>query len=834
MKVPLNFVQGLVSIELPEVGQLVEKIGAQLGAIDEIIDVGSKYKNIFVVKVVSCEKHPNADKLSVCKIDDDKKFKDVERDSGGLVQVVCGAPNVHADMLAVWIPPGSTVPETADKEPFVLSAREIRGVVSNGMLASPKELAFGDNHQGIVEIEGDFNPGSSLGLDDEFVLDIENKMFTHRPDAFGILGVAREVAGIFGDQFKSPDWYKMDPVFPEPSSEKLPMKIVNELPDLVPRFVAITMSGVKVGPSPLWLQIALAELGQKSINNIVDYTNWFMLFSGQPLHAYDYDKVKALSGGEAQLVVRNPKPGEKVKLLNGKEVEPWAEAICIATDKQLIGIGGVMGGSETEIDANTKNIILECANFDMYSVRRTVMQHGLFTDAATRFNKGQSPLQNLAVLRRAVQEIIEPAAGKKSGEVAGPVLDDNHLDKAVLERQSLYLPVKVTTNFINQRLGLELSPEDMKKLLENVEFEVDINGEDLTVKAPFWRTDIELREDVVEEVGRLYGYDHLPLELPWRDLMPAQRDRLFDAKAEIRDRLSRAGANEVLTYSFVHGDLMGKTGQDPAKAFQVANALSPDLQYYRVSLMPSLLDKVHANIKAGYNEFALFEIGKTHSLDHVDEAGLPSAFEFTGLLVTAADKLKKDGSPYYLARKYLQSLTDTPLVFKPVGNDMKDYPVVQPYELNRAALVSVEGGDFLGIIGEFKPSVTRALKLPKYTAGFEVDTKVLQTLLGAGLNYRPLEKFPSVSQDITLKVAADKPFAETKDFIQKELGANTLDDTSIDLQPMGIYQKEEQDKNLTFRITITGHNRTLTDKEVASVLDKIAEGASSKLKAERV
>jgi phenylalanyl-tRNA synthetase beta chain len=833
MKVPLNFIRNLQNFELPAVEGIVDKVGAQLGAVDEVIEVGAKYENIYVVKVVACEKHPDADKLSVCKIDDNRQAKDVTRDHDGLVQVVCGAPNVHADMLAVWIPPGVTVPETADKEPFVLEAREIRGIVSNGMLASPKELAFGDSHEGILEVEGDFKAGTSLGLDNEFVLDIENKMFTHRPDCFGILGVAREVSGIFHQPFKNPDWFVSRPEFPKFVGDPSPLGVKNEVTELVPRFTAITMKNVKVGPSPLWLKIALAELGQKSINNIVDYTNWFMLFSGQPLHAYDYDKVKALSGGEPTLVVRNPRPGEKIKLLNGKEIEPRAEAIMIATDQQLIGIGGVMGGAETEVDENTTEIILEAATFDMYSVRRTSMAHGLFTDAATRFTKGQSPLQNLAVLARIVDEIINAGAG----ELSGSVIDSNHLDPVVMERESLHLPVKVTADFINVRLGLELKANEMKKFLENVEFEVAVSGDELTIKAPFWRTDIELREDIVEEIGRLYGYDHLPLNLPNRTLEPTPKDPLFEAKALIRNRLAKAGANELLTYSFVHGDLLQKVGQSPDAAYEISNALSPDLQHYRISLLPSLLEKVHPNIKAGFEEFTLFEIGKTHSTLHgTDEAGLPKEYEFTALVVTAADKLKKPGAAYYQAQKYLNQLAGVELEFKPVSKDMQDYQVVQLYDLNRTALVRVKGGDFCGIIGEFKPSVARNLKLPNYTAGFEVDTTVLQKVLQAGPQYHPLSRFPSVKQDITLRAPVDVPHAELRDFIADQLAQAKPADAGAELNDFDIYQRPDDPKHkqVTFGVSVTAYDRTLTDKSVNELLDTIADAAKAKFKAERI
>jgi phenylalanyl-tRNA synthetase beta chain len=860
MKVSLNWIKEFIDFELPPIDELVEKIGAQLGAVDEVVDLGKKYQGIIIAKVVSCEKHPDADKLSLCMIDDGGVVQNVERNADGHVQVVCGAPNVKADLMVAWLPPGVIVPETVDKEPFILEAREIRGQKSNGMLASPKELALGDHHEGILELDvinnakrikqgevshveaihnylddPSIKPGDDFAKTyklDDYIIELENKMFTHRPDCFGILGIAREIAGILGHQFGSPTFYKASKT-PGDSGETAGLKVHNEVPELVPRFVMQCFDNVRIGPSPVWLQTCLSRVGVRSINNVVDITNYFMLLTGQPLHAYDYDKVKALSSGDrAVIIVRNPKPGEKIRLLNGKEVEPRPEAVMIATDQQLIGIGGVMGGAETEISDQTQNIILECASFDMYSIRRTSMAHGLFTDAVTRFNKGQSPLQNDRIIDWVKDQLICDA-----GAMPGEVIDLNHLQSDIRERDSLHPPVQLTAGFINDRLGLDLSIEVMKTLLENVEFKVEINNDELKVIAPFWRTDIELREDVVEEVGRLYGYDKLPLELPRRDLTPTAKDPLLNLKATIRTRLSEAGANEVLTYSFVHGDLLAKTGQDQAKAFQVANALSPDLQYYRISLMPSLLDKVHPNIKAGYDQFALFELGKTHDLDHLNDEGVPTEFEFTALLVTANNKVKPAGAPYYQARQFLETLTQgRTLEFKPVTESMQQYPVVQPYDLNRTAMVSFKDGNFLGIIGEFKSSVTRALKLPQYAAGFEIDTTALQTVLTGGPSYAPLSRFPSVKQDITLKVASELSYDTLHSFLNQALDANTPETTQVQLGSVDIYQKSDDagHKQLTFRVTVTDTERTLTDTEVTKFLDTVAEAAKTELNAERI
>jgi phenylalanyl-tRNA synthetase beta chain len=836
MKVSLNWLKQFIDFELPGHEEVVERIGAQLGAVEEVEFLGDKYKGVVVARVVECVDHPDSDHLHVCKIDDGGVVQDVERDERGLVQVVCGAPNVREGLLVAWLPPGSTVPESAGSDPFVLGARKLRGVVSNGMLASQRELALGDSHEGILEIDKDVQAGAdfaSVYKLDDYIIDIENKMFTHRPDCFGALGVARELAGILGRPFKSPDWYVQTPELPAQAAD-LPLRITNELPELVPRFTAVTMAHVQLAPSPEWLQVALAKVGQKSINNVVDLTNFYMLVTGQPLHAYDYDKVRALSGGDtAELTVRYPKPGETIRLLNGREIEPRSEAIMITSGDQLIGVGGVMGGADTEVDEHTQNIILEAASFDMYSIRRTSMAHGLFTDAVTRFNKGQSPLQTLTVLAKIVADVQKLAGAQLASEL---------VDVSQVEgRQWVHPPVPVATSFINERLGFDLSAEDMRVLLENVECRVTIDGDQLTVTAPFWRTDIETREDVVEEVGRLYGFDKLPLELPVRSITPTPKNPLLDLKSQVRAVLARAGANEVLTYSFVHGDLLKKVGQNPDEAFQIGNALSPDLQYYRLSLTPSLLDKIHPNIKAGYDEFALFELGKGHNLKHAsDDDGLPMEFEMLDLVYAATDKAARPGAAYYAAQRllnYLAAEMGVALEYRPFTAE-EDYPVAKPYDHTRSAQVFVAGTDQpLGMIGEYKASVRKNLKLPTHTAGFGIGLTQLLAVAGrANSQYAALPRFPKVTQDVTLKVAAEIRYRELADCLESALKTARPEHSLTRLELLDIYQREDDaaHKQLTFRLTIANFERTLTDKEVSRVLNTLAAAAGGAFGAERI
>ncbi|MCA9326136.1 phenylalanine--tRNA ligase subunit beta [Candidatus Saccharibacteria bacterium] len=825
MKVSYNWLKEYVT-NLPQPSELAEVIGAQLGAVEEIVDLGKKYDKALVVEVKECSKLEGSDHLSLCYIDDNGVAQDVERRQDGLVQVLCGAPNVQQGLKVVWLPPGATVPSSyGTSEPFVLGARKMLGHTSNGMLASPRELGISDEHNGILELPADAPVGTSFaeayGLNDQ-IIDIENKMFTHRPDCFGLLGVAREVAGITRQQFQSPEWYVKNS-FESIAGNRLELQFTNELPGEAPRFMLLPMSDVTVGPSPLWLQTLLLRAGMRPLNNVVDITNYIMLLTAQPTHAYDYDKLAKLSkDGQAHIVVRNPHTDEKIHLLNGKKVDPRQEAILICTDQEPIGIAGIMGGASTEVDAQTKNIILEVANFDMFSVRRTSMAHGLFTDALTRFNKGQSPLQNAAVmseLARLMQELT-------GAQPAGQLIDDNHAPA--------HQPViKVDYQFVNDRLGLQLTPDEMAQLLRNVEMRVEVEGDQLTVHAPFWRTDLALREDIVEEVGRLYGFDHLPLELPTRTLKPVPKDPLLTLKEQIRGRLAAAGANEVLTYSFVHGDLLKKVGQNPDNAFKLSNALSPDLQYLRPSLMPSLLEKIHPNIKAGHDEFVLFELGKGHVVHAKDQDQLPAEDNLTALVVAAADKLKKPGAAYHQAQKYLQNLLQVELTYKTV--EPNDYDITKPYDLSRAAYVYA-GDTFLGIMGEFRASVRKALKLPVFCAGFELDTKELLPLLAKGRSYQALPRFPAVGQDVCLKVPVATSFGDLEQVVLESLTQNKPEDTRLETCVLDIYQRSDdpEHKQITFSLQLASYQKTLTGKDMSALVDTVVQAAKEKCNAEHI
>lgn len=846
MKVSLQTIKQLIDFELPPVDELVQRINAQLGGVEEVTYLSEKYGDAVIVKVVECEKHPDADKLSICKID---------VGAGELVQVVCGAPNVDAGMWAIWLPPKSTVPSTyGTDEPFVLGARELRGVMSHGMLAAGDELGINNDHDGIIDVtERDIPKGEELkagasfaevfGLNDT-IIDIENKMFTHRPDLFGQLGVAREIAGIFGHQFTSPEWYKKVEYRIENSenSDMLPFEVFNDASEKAPRFMAVAIKDVTVGPSPLWLQCQLVRLGGKSINNIVDITNYVMLLTSQPTHAYDYDKLRG-----HKLGVRMAHEGEKATLLNGKTYELAVDDIVIVDGEGPVGLAGIMGGGNSEVSPETKNIVLEVANFDMYAVRKSSMRHGIFTDALARFNKGQSPLQNPIVLRQLQKFITGIADGRQASEVFD--IHSDSLDQAI-EANEMTLPLTIEPSFIRDRLGLDITKDAMVMMLGNVEFplcedcgwnpdDTQDSDDELHINVPFWRMDIEDPEDIVEEVGRLYGFEKLPRELPTRSAAPTQKNPYIEIKRQIRESLSRAGANEVLTYSFVHEHIFKKSEQDAEQAFRLSNALSPDLQYYRLSVLPSLLDKVHPNIKAGHDEFVLFEIGKGHNkkFHASDDQGLPKELQFVDAVY--ASKKSREGAAYYHIQKLVTELARTlgfALKFAPV-NEPLDYPVTAPFDLQRSALVESESGEFVGMIGELKQSVIRNFKLPAYTSAMTLDLEgVMRASSSAKERYKPLSRFPKVTQDISLKVSVDTHYAAVYEAVQQSIDTHKNVQSDVTLEPRSVYRAEGDTthKTITLRLMIASYEKTLTDKDVNRLLEQVAVDVGKTLGAERI
>jgi phenylalanyl-tRNA synthetase beta chain len=825
MIVSVNWLKKFVDIDVP-IEDLATLIGERLVEIEGAEDLSEKYKDVLVVKVIEESAIEGSDHLHLTKVDDGGKLKDVERDASGYVQVVCGAPNVKVGMLAAWLPPKSIVPATlSDKEPLVLGSKELKGYKSNGMLASAKELDLYDDHEGIIEIDKEAKPGThftELYELNDHLLDIENKSLTHRPDAFGVIGFAREVAGIQGKRFVTPEWLtELEPSIASNDTIEMP-KVTIDDPELSDRFQGVVLTDVDEGAkSPIEIQTYLSRSGIRPISAVVDVTNYMMLLAGRPLHAYDYDKLLKVGGGKIDIHVRSAKKGETLKLLDGKVLKLDPEDMVIANGDTAVGLAGAMGGADTEIDSHTKRILLECATFNLFTLRNMQMRHGIFTEAITRLTKGLPAPLGAPVLAEAVKMMSQFAGAK----VASPV-GDTYPGKHDL------IQVLVSEEQINNTLGTQFAAEDIKELLENVEFKVEVKDLVAKVTVPYWRNDIHIPEDLIEEVGRLSGYDLINLTLPTRDFTAVQPDLFDQLRTKIRDTLVRAGANEVLTYSFVHGDMMKRAGQNPEQAYRLTNSLSPDLQYYRQSLVPSLLQNIHPNIKAGFDHFALFELNKFHTKIHdLTEEKVPK--ELDGLSFVIARSRKTKGAAYYEAKRYLDYLASSlglEFVYEPLEED-SDYPVTQPFEPKRSARVwDAKTRERIGVIGEFKKSVQKGFKLPDYAAGFEIAPRSLQKLVALlGYSYQPLSKYPGTERDICFQVKNDVSYQQVVDAAEEGLKDSDLI-TSI--EPVDVYQPEDGDtKNITIRIKLASYDKTLTGDEVAAVMKTLTEKVVKKLNA---
>ena len=821
MIISLNWLKKFVEIDMP-VEDLVTLIGSRLVEVEKVDYIGDKYKDVIVARVADVKKLEGSDHLSVVLIDDGGVNSSVDRNDDGLITVVCGAPNVTADTYVAWLPPETIVPETCGSaEPFVLATKPLRGVVSNGMLASARELDLYDEHEGILIIDKDVSAGDSFRdvyeLDD-YIIDIENKSLTHRPDAFGIIGFAREVAGIQGKEFETPDWLTVAPGYNVNGGE---LKVIIEDKSASEYTRAVVLeSGADQPKSSVQVQTYLSRSGVRPISTFVDVTNYLMLLTGQPLHAYDYDKFLSVSGGKPEIKVRYARDGEKLNLIDDREVDLSDQDIVIVAGDTPVGLAGAMGGAGTAIDDSTRRVLLEVATFNLYSLRSTQMRHGIFSEAVTRFTKGVPAGLGAYVIAEAVNLLGKRAGTKVVGEFA-----ESGVKTATTNN------VEVSLDQVNGILGVNLSSADISEVLENVGFTVEFKDQTADVTVPYWRKDISIPEDVVEEVGRLLGFDNINFTLPKRSSVAVMPEHFENFKQEVRRALVSGGANEVLTYSFVHEDSLSKSGLDPENSYEIVNSISPELQRYRQSLVPSLLGLVHPNIKAGFDSFGLFEINKVHSKDAgLNEESVPVEQQRLGFVVTSS---KKTDAPYYLAKRYLDYLANKIGVgFRYVSPDQySDQSVFRPFEPKRsAAVLDATSGVFIGVVGEFKKSVRNAWKLPNLVSGFEVYLEDLSEVANSSSKsiYSPLSRYPSVDRDICFQVDESVNYQEIIDSAKESLAQT---DYSWNISPVDIYSPESLSvKNVTIKIELVSHEKTMTGAEVSEVCDKLISDVLKKTK----
>ncbi len=803
MRISLNTVKAYAKVPADISDEkLIELIGSRLVEVEEVIDWTPRYKGVYIAKVVSAEPIPETH-LNLCRIDVGEKTQEFAEAGEDTIQIVCGAPNVHAGMLAVWIAPGAIVPETYGNENFRLSVRKLRGYESHGMLAGADELGLDTEHKTIAEIDPKLaRPGDNFaevfGLND-IILDVENKSLTHRPDCFGLIGFAREVAGILGLAFTEPPVFSQHAALQSTEAVNIEVKIQDA--ELCPRYSCAVFDLPDNQPSKYLTPDAvfLAKAGMRAIDPIVDLTNILMLETGQPLHAFDYDKLVTVGQTKTpRIIVRAAKADEPLQLLDGKTIECDENDILITSNNVPIALAGAMGGKNTEVDASTKRIVLESATFSLYHLRKTQMAHGIFSEAITRFTKGQPAVMTSLVLDEALRRLaVEPLA---------------LVDQWVGDQTENV--VKITTAEINQLLGTNYSEQQISTTLENVGFTVKAKADQLTVTAPAWRTDIHIKEDIIEEVGRLLGYDNIALDLPKRAFIESEIDPMFSLKIELREILSnRLAMNELLTYSFVSSQLLEKVNEDPADSYEIVNSISPELQRFRQQIVPSLLDKVRENQKADYRDFTFYEINQVSLKSNgLDEDQTPVLKTHLGI-VSLSDF-------YSLKAKVLGLFASLKL---PI-----EYAALSPatakhdgyLEPKRSAELIVNGQK-AGAFGEVKAAVLRRFKLDGAISACEIN---LEKILNATRQTHPelkLSKFPFVERDLTLQVANDMPFGRIAQALEATLDQSEL---IFELAPISIYQAspDSATKNLSFHLRFSDTNKTLNSEEISAIMEQIA------------
>jgi phenylalanyl-tRNA synthetase beta chain len=800
MRLPLSWMKDYVDPRLaPE--QLAERLDLTGTEVDGIFDHGvSALDNFVVGRVLEREQHPDADRLSVCQ---------VAVGEGDVSTIVCGAPNVAAGQTVAVALPGAVMPDGTR-----LKRAKLRGVPSNGMILAEDEVSIGQDHNGIMVLPDELTPGTPLAD----VLPIattvlELAITSNRPDCLSIYGAAREVHAATGAPLQAPPWLD-DPGTPGPIEG---VDIEVEAPDLCPRFTARLFEDVTIGPSPAWLKARLMASGQRPINNVVDITNYVMLLTGQPLHAFDWDLV---AGGH--LVVRWADDGEKMFTLDDAERTLDSDMGLICDDDGPTSIAGIMGGRRSEVQPTTTRVLMEAANWNGPNLHRTSQRLNLRTEASSRFEKGLAPeitMWGQAVSTQLMLELTGARLVPGTVDVGG----DGPPPRTIRLRDE-----KVTG-----LLGAEVPVGEQAELLERLDFGVVDSGDGLDVTVPpVRRNDVTREVDLIEEVARLWGLDKLPSTLPAHG---ASGRLTVEQKLRRRagDALVGLGFSEAIGWSFEAPE-MARRLRVSSPAVQLRNPLSEDLSVMRTTLLGSLLTAVRHNVARGREDVRLFEEGavyfdRSHGREptaaEARSTPLPDERNHFAALLTGRlrppswGESDPPGADFFAAKGALETLLGALRVDWSVvrGDDAFLHP-------GRAARVLIAGED-AGWLGEVHPGVASEWDLGR-VAGFELDLGAVLPHADSVPAYEDLTSFPAIRQDLAFWVPADRTAAELVEVV-RGAGGKLLRDVHV----FDVYAREGQ-TSLAVRLEFRASDRTLTDEEIAPQRSKIVEAVKSKLEGE--
>lgn len=820
MKAPLSWLREYIDIEM-SVEELAERLTLAGLEVDTIEYIGADWdrEKIVVGQILRVEPHPNADRLSLVTVD---------YGADEPLTVITGAPNVKqyegkplpGPLKVAFAMVGAELIDgyADDGRKFKLKPAKIRGVRSEGMVCSEKELGLSDDHTGIMYLPADAPVGMPLAdyLGDVVLhFDIKGG-FAY---LYSIVGIAREVAALIERTARLDVLTILDrePVEIRPDTPWLDLEIAD--PDLCGRYSAAMIRGVKVGPSPAWMQHRLRRAGMRPINNIVDITNYVMLELGQPLHAFDYARLRPRPGGDRPaIIVRRARPGERMTTLDGVDRELDPEMLLITDGQGPVAIAGVMGGLESEVTEETTDVLLESANFDYINNRRTAKMLNISSEAATRFGKRVDPELTVKALARACQLMEELAGGKAERLYAD--LYPGRKEPTVIDLRLSDVP---------RILGADVPPTEVERILHALEFQTEPAGEDvLRVTVPSYRLDVTQPVDLIEEVGRIWGYDRLPSTLI-RDELPPQRDNVpLQLEEAVRDILVGAGLQEVITYPLLNPELEGKLYPnrplDPSAYIGLANPMSSERTHLRRMLAANLLVTVRSHLRY-VDRVAIFEIGRVYLKREGED--LPDEDPRLGIAMTGPRGLGGwlDRSAEPLDFFDLKGVVETLLArlnIEAVAYRPVQHPTYQPGRVAEIVL-TLEGSDEeiqLGTLGEIHPQVREAFDLPNQRICLaELRLRPLIERYGQIRILRPIPPYPAVKEDLAIVVDEDIP-AEKVERVIREAGGQLLRDVSL----FDVYRGAPVPpgkRSLAYALTYQAPDRTLTDEEVATVRERI-------------
>lgn len=771
------------------VSNLAERITRTGIEVDDLIDYTKDIKNLVVGFVKSKEKHPDADKLNVCQVD-------IGEDEP--VQIVCGAPNVDAGQYVIVAKVGGRLPGG-----IKIKRAKLRGERSEGMICSLQEIGISSNYipksfeSGIYVFSESQVPGTdalqALYLDDQVM---EFDLTPNRADALSMIGTAYEVAALYNTKMTKPETTSNE--LELSANDELTVTIENE--DKVPYYSARVVHDVTIEPSPIWMQVRLIKAGIRPINNVVDISNYVLLEYGQPLHMFDQDAI-----GSQQIVVRQANEGEKMTTLDDTERELLTSDIVITNGQTPIALAGVMGGDFSEVKEHTSNIVIEGAIFDSVSIRHTSRRLNLRSESSSRFEKG--------IATEFVDEAVDRACYLLQTYANGKVLKDRVSSG---ELGAFITPIDITADKINRTIGFDLSQNDIVTIFNQLGFDTEINDDVITVQVPSRRKDITIKEDLIEEVARIYGYDDIPSTLPVFEKVTSGQltDRQYKTRM-VKEVLEGAGLDQAITYSLVSKEDATAFAMQQRQTIDLLMPMSEAHASLRQSLLPHLIEAASYNVARKNKDVKLFEIGNVFFAN--GEGELPDQIEYlsgilTGDYVVNQWQGKKETVDFYLAKGVVDRVSEK--LNLEFSYRRADIDGLHP---GRTAEILLEN-KVVGFIGELHPTLAADNDL-KRTYVFELNFDALMAVSVGYINYQPIPRFPGMSRDIALEVDQNIPAADLLSTIHAH-GGNILKDTLV----FDVYQGEHLEKgkkSIAIRLNYLDTEETLTDERVSKVQAEI-------------